>query len=177
MLVNYPYASILDKPGLRALVLKAVAWGPPGETLATVAAKLLHSELLAYVHSSDALPDQGPEALNVLLEPVVKEGPRSLRKSHPPLRIEPLLVHGIALLEFDPLGAVVNIAYLAAGRGVLGPFLGDLADLAHGYGFQALECYSRRPGMGKLLARHGWQVPPGEGPVPGFRRHVLPLAH
>ena len=119
MLIHYPYATVLDHPELRELVLKAVAWGPPEETLAIVAAKLLHGELLAFVAS---------------------EWPESAAPGHN-------RGTGAALLEFDPLGVVVNVAYLAAGPRVFGPFLDELATLAQRYGFQALECYSRRPGM------------------------------
>lgn len=145
MLIHYPTASILDNPDRRSLVLKAVAWGPPGETLGTVAAKLLHGELVAWGY----LPGL-PGALGA----------------------------GMALVEFDPAGVVVNIAYLAVDApGVLPPLLGELAALAQRYGFQALECYSRRPGMGKLLGKLGWQEDAGAPfePLPGFHRFFRPL--
>jgi hypothetical protein len=143
MLVHYPAASILDNPDRRALVLKAVAWGPPGERLGTVAAKLLHGELVAWAY----LPGR-PDGKGT----------------------------GVSLVEFDPAGELVNIAYLAAdGPGVLPPLLAELAALAQRYGFQALECYSRRPGMGRLLGRLGWREGVGTPPAPGFRGFIFPL--
>jgi hypothetical protein len=164
-----PPAALSGWPELRLLLADALAWAGPrrdasswgetDETEASLFAKIMHGQALLFP---------------VLRAPsVILAGPGGAVA-------QPRAI-GVMVIELSFDGEVANIIALAFENGERDAFPGAIAFLRQLLSpVTWLECYSRREGMERFLAGHGWRRRPfrdlrhgGQREPEGFKRLVL----
>lgn len=147
-----PQAAIAGWESIRPFLADALAWGDGRETEASLYARILHGQNLLFTVV------QAPSVIALAAQPRLA---------------------GVIVVELSLDGTTANIIALAFEKGGSEPsifpaainFLREL--LAPVTWF---ECTSRRPGMERFLAAHGWREwrePAGLAFQQGFKRFVI----
>jgi hypothetical protein len=154
-----PQAALSMWPQFRPFLAEALAWGDGRETEASLFAKIVHGQNLLF---------------SVLRVPsVILAGPSGEQP-------QPRHV-GLIVAELSLDGAICNIVALAFEQGDKSMFPSAISFLRQLLApVTWLECFSRREGMERFLAGHGWRRRPfrdmrhgGQREPEGFKRFVL----